>query len=465
MATIKMKKSPARNVHLKQGPSKLLQKINSSIDIDSRLYHEDIIGSIAHTKMLVKTKIISASDGKKIINGLNQIHKNISKGKVKFLQEHEDIHMNIEALLHNKIGTLAGKLHTARSRNDQVVTDFKIWIKNNAIKIENSCKSFQRALIKVAKNNTLTVMPGYTHLQIAQPVSLAHHCLAYVEMIGRDRSRMKDCIRRLNESPLGSGALAGTSFPINRKMTSDLLGFDKPTVNSIDAVSDRDFAIEFIFNLSLIGIHSSRLAEEIVLWSSQQFNFIMLPDELSTGSSIMPQKKNPDGAELVRAQAAQTIGNLTNFLTLLKGLPLTYSKDLQDDKKLTFSSFDTIQLGLEVMTELISKTKFNEIEMKKAIDSSHATATDLADWLVKELSYTFRSAYQLTGKIVKYADDNNIKLGELALPELQKFDKKITKDILLVLSSINSMNSKKSFGGTSSQNVKKSIQYAIKKYL
>ena len=465
MRRTKMKKSLARNVHLKLGPSKLLEKINSSIDVDSRLCNEDILGSIVHTKMLIKTKIISSLDGKKIINGLNEIFKDILKGKVKFKQEHEDIHMNIEALLHNKIGTIAGKLHTARSRNDQVVTDFKIWIKNNAIKIESSCKEFQRALIKVAKNNTLTVMPGYTHLQVAQPISLAHHLLAYAEMIGRDRSRMKDCIKRLNECPLGSGALAGTSFPIDRKMTSNLLGFNRPTANSIDAVSDRDFAIEFIFDLSLIGVHLSRLAEEIVLWSSQQFNFITLPDNLSTGSSIMPQKKNPDGAELVRAQAAQIISNLNNLLVLLKGLPLTYSKDLQEDKKLTFSSFDTVQLGLQVMTELVNKTKFNVDKMKKAIDSSHATATDLADWLVKNLSYTFRKAYQLTGKIVSYADDNKIKLSELALPELQKFDKKITKDILLVLSSLNSMNSKKSFGGTSSKNVKKAIQYAIKKYL
>ena len=460
-----MKKSPARNVHLKQGPSKLLEKINSSIDIDSRLYNEDIIGSIAHAKMLIKTKIITSAEGRKIINGLNQVLKNIEKGKVKFQQRYEDIHMNIEALLHNKIGTLAGKLHTARSRNDQVVYDFKLWIKKNSLEIDKKCKDFQKALIDVAKKNTSTVMPGYTHLQVAQPVSLSHHCLAYVEMIGRDRSRIKDCIARLNENPLGSGALAGTSFPINRKITSKILGFDQPTANSIDAVSDRDFAIEFIFSLSLIGVHLSRLAEEIVLWSSQQFNFITLPDDLSTGSSIMPQKKNPDGAELVRAQAAQTISNLNTLLMLLKGLPLTYSKDLQNDKKLTFSSFDTVQLGLQVMTELVMKTKFNKNEMKKAVDTSNATATDLADWLVKNCTYTFREAYKITGKIVSYADNNKLKLGELTLPQLQKFDKKITKDILLVLSSINSMNSKKSFGGTSSQNVKKSIQYAIKKYL
>ena len=460
-----MKKSPARNVHFKKGPSKLLEKINSSIDIDSRLFNEDIIGSIAHTKMLIKTKIISFSEGQKIIFGLKKILKDIESGKITFQQKYEDIHMNIEALLHKNIGPLAGKLHTARSRNDQVVTDFKLWIKNNSTKTDRACKNFQKALISIAKKNTLTVMPGYTHLQVAQPVSLSHHLLAYVEMIGRDRSRIKDCIKRLNENPLGSGALAGTSFPIDRKFTSNLLGFDQPTVNSIDSVSDRDFAIEFIFTLSLVGIHLSRLAEEIVLWASQQFNFISLPDELSTGSSIMPQKKNPDGAELVRAQSAITISNLNAILVLMKGLPLTYSKDLQDDKKLIFSSFDIIQLGLQVMTELISKIKFNKKIMRKAIDSSYATATDLADWLVKNCNYTFREAYNVTGKIVLYADKNQVTLGELTLPELKKFDKEITKDILLVLSSINSMNSKKSFGGTSSQSVKKSIQYAIKKYL
>ena len=460
-----MKKSPARNVHLKKGPSKLLEKINSSIDVDARLYKEDIEGSIAHTRMLIKTKIVTSNDGKKIISALNQILKNIEKGKVHFDTQYEDIHMNIEALLQKKIGSLSGKLHTARSRNDQVVTDFKLWIKKHALQIDYECKNFQKALISVAKKHVSSVMPGYTHLQIAQPISLAHHCLAYVEMIGRDRGRLKDCINRLNENPLGSGALAGTSFPIDRQMTSKLLGFTKPTKNSIDSVSDRDFAVEFIFDLSLIGVHLSRLAEEIVLWSSQQYNFISLPDELSTGSSIMPQKKNPDGAELVRAQAAHTISNLNTLLVLLKGLPLAYSKDLQDDKKLTFTSFDTLQLGLQVMSELVSKIKFNTTKMKSAIETSHATATDLADWLVKNLNYPFRQAYQITGKIVAFADKNKMMLEELKLKDLRQFDKKISKDIFLVLSSTNSMKSKKSFGGTAPQKVKKSIQYAIKKYL
>jgi len=460
-----MKKSPARNVHLKKGPSKLLEKINSSIEVDARLYKEDIQASIAHAHMLIKTKIISAQEGKKIIVALQQIFRSIDKGKVRFEKKYEDIHMNIEALLQKKIGTVAGKLHTARSRNDQVVTDFKLWIKKHSLVIDQSCQAFQKALIGVAKKNITTVMPGYTHLQIAQPVSLAHHSLAYVEMIGRDRGRLKDCIKRLNESPLGAGALAGTSFPINRHMTSKILGFNQPTKNSIDSVSDRDFVVEFIFILSLISVHLSRLAEEIVLWASQQYNFITLPDELSTGSSIMPQKKNPDGAELVRAQAAQTISNLNTLLVLLKGLPLTYSKDLQDDKKLTFNSYDTVHLGLQVMTELIRKTTFNTKAMKDAIESSHATATDLADWLVQNLQYPFRQAYQITGKIVDYAVKKNVTLAKLSIHELQKFDKKITQDVFSVLSPIQSMKSKTSYGGTSPQGVKKSIQYAIKKYL
>ena len=460
-----MKKSPARNTLLKKGPSKLLEEINSSIEVDERLYKEDIEGSIAHTKMLAKTKIIKSNEGKKIINSLNQILNEIEKGDIKFQRRYEDIHMNIEALLEKKIGSLAGKLHTARSRNDQVITDFKLWIKKNSIKIDLECKNFQKALINIAKKNISTVMPGYTHLQIAQPISLAHHLLAYVEMVGRDRERIKDCIKRLNENPLGAGALSGTSFPIDRTMTSKLLGFERPTKNSIDTVSDRDFVVEFIFDLTLIGIHLSRFAEEIVLWAGQHYNYITLPDELSTGSSIMPQKKNPDSAELVRAHSAQSISNLNNMLVLLKGLPLAYSKDLQDDKKLTFSTFDTVRLGLQVMTELVKKSNFNKHIMKKTIDSSHATATDLADWLVKKLNYPFRKAYQITGKIVNFADNKKIMLSQISLNQLQKFDKNITKDILLILSSTNSMNSKKSFGGTSSQNVKKSIQYAIKRYL
>ena len=460
-----MKKNPARNLLLKKAPSKLLERINSSIDFDSRLFQEDIEVSVVHCRMLVKTKIISSKDGKKIINGLNRILKDIKNNKVKLDSKFEDIHMNVEALLHNKIGSIAGKLHTGRSRNDQVVTDFKLWIKKHSQIIDDEIKKLQKALIRIAKRNTSTVMPGYTHLQIAQPVSLAHHCLAYVEMMGRNRSRISDCIKRLNESPLGAGALAGTSFPIDRKMTARLLGFSKPTINSIDSVSDRDFAIEFIFVLSLTGIHLSRLAEEIILWSSQHFNFVELPDELSTGSSIMPQKKNPDGAELVRANASSVISNLNNILSLLKGLPLSYSKDLQDDKRLTFNAYDNVLLGLQVMTELMNKIKFNKKTMLQAVDGSYATSTDLADWLVKKLHYPFRQAYQITGKIVGYANSKNKSLSNMSLKELQKFDNNITSDIFRVLSPLNSMKSKNSLGGSAPETVKKSIQYVIKKYL
>ncbi len=460
-----MKKSPARNLLLKKAPSKLLEKINNSIDIDVRLFQEDIEASIVHCKMLIKTKIISVKDGKKIISGLNAILRDIKKNKIKFDSKYEDIHMNVEALLQNRIGPIAGKLHTGRSRNDQVVTDFKLWIKKHSQIIDKEIKKLQKALIKVAKKNILTVMPGYTHLQIAQPVSLAHHCLAYVEMMGRDRNRISDCIDRLNENPLGAGALAGTSFPIDRIMTTKLLGFSKPTINSIDSVSDRDFAVDFIFALSLTAIHLSRLAEEIILWSSQHFNFVELPDELSTGSSIMPQKKNPDGAELIRANASSIISNLNNIMSLLKGLPLSYSKDLQNDKKLTFNVYDDVTLGLKVMTELINKIKFNKKIMLHAVNESYATSTDLADWMVKKLNYPFRKAYQITGKIVSYASLKKKFLTNISLKEFQKFDNKITNDIFRVLSPLNSIKNKSSLGGTGPETVKKSIKYAIKKYL
>ena len=460
-----MNKNPSRNVHLKKGPSKLLETINVSINVDQRLYNEDIEASIAHTKMLAKQNIITNKDKTLIISGLNRILKEIKKGKINFKKELEDIHMNIENLLQKKIGLTAGKLHTARSRNDQVITDLKLWIKKNSIDLDRESKNFQKSLISIAKKNTHTIMPGYTHLQIAQPISLAFHLIAYVEMIGRDRSRLADCINRLNQNPLGSGAIAGTSFNIDRKMTTKLLNFKEPTINSLDTVSDRDFVVEFIFVLSLFGVHLSRIAEEIILWSSQQYNFISLSDDIATGSSIMPQKKNPDGAELVRSKAAIVISNLNNLLIILKGLPLGYNKDLQEDKKLIFDSFDTVKLCIEVIREIIEKVKFNKKEMKKAVDDSNSTATDLANWLVINLNYTFREAYKLTGKIVAFCNKKNINLDQLTLKELKKFEKNISNSAINVLSSINSIKNKKSFGGTSPQSVNKSIQYVIKKYL
>jgi len=460
-----MKKNPARNVHLKKEPSKLLEKLNASIDIDQRFYKEDIEGSIAHAKMLGKQKIISKKEERLIINGLQAILKNIKTGKITFKNDLEDIHMNIESLLFKKIGKIAGKLHTARSRNDQVVTDFKLWIKNNSLQLDKNLQSLQKKLINIAKKNTLTIMPGYTHLQIAQPISLAHHCLAYVEMFGRDRSRLNDCLKRLNENPLGAGALAGTSFPINRNITTKLLGFKKPTINALDSVSDRDFAVEFLFVLSLISVHLSRMAEEIILWANQQFQFINLPDELVTGSSIMPQKRNPDGAEVIRGQASIIIGNLNSLLVVLKGLPLAYSKDLQDDKKIVFNSYDLVNLGLEVMNELWLKITFNPKNMLDAVNKSNATATDFANWLVKNLNMTFRESYKLTGKIVGYATKNKKQLKDLTLKELQLFNKKISISSIKVFSSLESLKNKTSFGGTSPQSTNKSIKYAIKKYI
>ena len=460
-----MKKNPSRNTHLKKSPSKLLETINSSIGVDQRMYEEDIEASIAHAKMLGKQKIISKKEKAKIVNGLKIILNNINKGKVKFKKELEDIHMNIESLLFEQIGTTAGKLHTARSRNDQVVTDFKLWIRNNSVNLDKHLKKLQKCLINIAKKHTLTIMPGYTHLQVAQPISLAHYCLAYVEMIGRDRMRLKNCIETLNENPLGAGALAGTSFPIDRNYTSKLLKFNKPTVNALDSVSDRDFAVEFLFVLSLISTHLSRMADEIILWANQQFNFIKIPDELATGSSIMPQKKNPDGAELVRGHAGNVISNLNALLVILKGLPLAYSKDLQDDKKIIFSSYDNVCLALEVMTEVWSGITFNTNVMAEAVHNSNATATDFANWLVQHLQFSFREAYQLTGKIVAYADKKNKRLHQLSLQELQKFNKKINNHTKKTFSIDESINNKKSFGGTSPQRVKQTIKYAIKKYL
>jgi len=460
-----MKKNPSRNVHFSKGPSKILDAINSSIDIDQRLYKEDITGSIAHARMLGKQKIINKKEQSAIVSGLKAIERDIEKNKVVFSKKLEDIHMNIESLLFKKIGKVAGKLHTARSRNDQVVTDLKLWVKKESKILDSELKKFQRTLINIATKNTETIMPGYTHLQIAQPITLAHHVLAYVEMISRDRTRLEDCLYRLNENPLGAAALAGTSFPIDRKYTSKELGFREPTKNAMDTVSDRDFIIEFLFVLSLIAVHLSKIAEEIVLWSNQQFDFINLPDDLSTGSSIMPQKKNPDGAELVRGKTSIIISNLSTMLNIIKGLPLSYSKDLQDDKQITFNSYDNVSLCIKVMNEILSKSTFNKTRMKELIDNSNATATDLANWLVQNLRYSFRDAYVVTGKIVSYCSKQDRNIDSLSLDELKKFDKNITADAKKVLSATNSVKSKSSFGGTAPEITKKMIKLVIKKYL
>ena len=359
-----MKKNPSRNTHLNKGPSKLLEAINSSIDVDQRMYKEDIEGSIAHAKMLGKQKIISKKEEIKIINGLKIILNNINKGKVKFKKSLEDIHMNIESILFQQVGKTAGKLHTARSRNDQVVTDFKLWIRNNSVGLDNHLKKLQKCLINIAKKHTLTILPGYTHLQVAQPISLAHYLLAYVEMFIRDKNRFLNNFSNLMENPLGVGAISGTSFNIDRDYTTKKLKFSLPTKNSIDTVSDRDFVVDFLYASSICSMHISRIAEELIIWNSEGFNLITLNDKVVTGSSIMPQKKNPDPLELIRGKTGSIYGNLFSMLTVLKGLPLSYFKDLQDDKKFVFDTFDQLKNSVIVLNEVLKNIFFNKKNMK-----------------------------------------------------------------------------------------------------
>ena len=446
-------------------PSKVMEKINSSISFDKRLYKEDILASVAHAKMLVKQGIISNSDGKKIISGLNTIEKEIKKDNFQFKNELEDIHMNIENRLKEIVGDAAGKLHTARSRNDQVVTDIRIWTRHS-INILNEClQQLQEKLIFLAEKNFDTIMPGFTHLQIAQPVTFGHYLLAYVEMFGRDRSRFLDCLNRVNVNPLGSAALAGTSFPIDRNFTTKELNFLSKSHNSIDAVSDRDFVIEFLSVSSMTSIHLSRICEEIVIWSSDQFNFIKLSDAFTTGSSIMPQKRNPDAAELIRGKSGRIIGSLMSILTVLKGLPLAYSKDLQEDKEGIFDCFDTLHLSLQACTGMISDLQVNKEKMLASANLGFICATDLADWLVLELDIPFRKAHEISGKVVKFAEKNKCALYEIPLDIFQKIDERINKGVYRVLSIENSVKNKKSYGGTSPKEVLKQITYAKKRFL
>ena len=446
-------------------PSKVLEKINSSISFDKRLYKEDILASVAHAKMLVKQGIISNADGKKIISGLNKIEKEIKNNNFQFKNELEDIHMNIENRLKEIIGDAAGKLHTARSRNDQVATDLRIWTRNS-INILNEClQQLQEKLIFLAEKNFDTIMPGFTHLQIAQPVTFGHYLLAYVEMFGRDRSSFLDCLNRVNVNPLGSAALAGTSFPIDRNFTTRELNFLSTSHNSIDAVSDRDFVIEFLSVSSMTSIHLSRICEEIVIWSSDQFNFIKLSDAFTTGSSIMPQKRNPDAAELIRGKSGRIIGSLMSILTVLKGLPLAYSKDLQEDKEGIFDCFDTLHLSIQACAGMISDLQVNKEKMMASANLGFICATDLADWLVLELDIPFRKAHEISGKVVKFAEKNKCALYEISLDMFKKIDERINKDVYRVLSIENSVKNKKSYGGTSPKEVLKQITYAKKRFL
>jgi len=438
-------------------PSDIMDEINASIDIDRRMAEQDIAGSRAHADMLAEMDIISAEDNDAIQSGLDGVLGEIRDGSFPYRRELEDIHMNIEARLKELIGPAAGRMHTARSRNDQVVTDFRLWTRGAIDEAAHLLADLQRALVAQAGENTETVMPGFTHLQTAQPVTLGHHLLAYVEMISRDRSRLMDCAERLNESPLGAAALAGTGFPIDRDMTAEALGFARPMANSLDAVSARDFALEALAALSIATTHLSRLAEEIVLWTSAQFDFARLSDAWSTGSSIMPQKRNPDAAELVRAKASLVSGHYMALQGAVKALPLAYAKDLQDDKRLTFEAFDTVNLCVRAMTGMIDTITFKPESMRAAAAKGFSTATDLADWLVRELGLPFRDAHHVTGELVAMAENKACDLAELSLEMMQTVHADITADIMNVLTVEASASSRTSYGGTSPVRVAEAV--------
>ena len=442
---------------IKDSTSSLFQKIGSSINIDKRLYKEDIAVSIVHVEMLFKQKIISFKIKNKIIYGLNKIEKEISKNKFEFNKKYEDIHMNIEKRLFQIIGEEAGYVHTARSRNDQVITDFKIWIKSANKEINNRLNSLIKTILKLAEKNIDVIMPAFTHLKNAQPISFAHYLMAYIEMFNRDKKRFKNNLDNLNENPLGVAALTGTSFNIDRNYTTKKLGFNKPTNNSIDTVSDRDFVIDFLYSVSVCSMHISRIAEELIIWNSDAYNLINLSDKVVTGSSIMPQKKNPDLLEFLRGKSGSTYGNLFSMLTILKGLPLSYFKDLQDDKEIVFRSYDTLIGCLKIFEEVIKNLRPNREQMFKLANNGYITATDLADYLVKNHSMSFRKAYQKTAGIVNLAEKKKKNLNELSLDEMKKIVPGLKDDVFKVFDLKNSVNSKRSYGGTSFDNIKKMI--------
>ena len=442
-----------------QGPDAIMEAINASIDFDKRLYREDIAGSMAHAAMLAENGIISAEDAAAIHKGLTEIRAEIEEGRFSFSREREDIHMNIEARLAELIGPAAGRLHTARSRNDQVAVDFRLYVKRALQELEAGLSAYMGALLARAQEHAATVMPGFTHLQAAQPVTFGHHCLAYVEMAGRDRSRVRDALRRMDESPLGAAALAGTGFPIDRHRTAQDLGFREPTRNSLDSVSDRDFAIEFLALAAMTAMHLSRLAEEIVIWSTPQFDFVRLSDAFSTGSSIMPQKKNPDAAELVRAKTGRINGGLVALLTVMKGLPLSYSKDMQEDKEQVFDAIDSLSLALSAMTGMVRDLEVNVARMRAAAGAGFSTATDLADFLVRGAGLPFREAHHVTGRVVALAESRKVALEDLPLEALQEIDRRIGPEVFDVLSVDSSVASRKSFGGTAPDNVRQQVAY------
>ena len=439
------------------GPDAIMEAINASIDFDKRMARQDIEGSRAHAAMLAARGIISDKDGEAIREGLLTVLSEIEAGEFTFSKELEDIHMNVESRLKDLIGEPAGRLHTGRSRNDQVATDFKLWTREQFDAAIDGLDALMKALLGQADAGADIVMPGFTHLQVAQPVTWGHHMMAYVEMFARDKSRMQDARVRMNESPLGAAALAGTAYPIDRDMTAKALGFDRPSANSLDAVSDRDFALEFLSCASICATHLSRFAEELVIWSSAQFRFVVLSDRFSTGSSIMPQKKNPDAAELIRAKVGRINGSLVALLTIMKGLPLAYSKDMQEDKEQVFDAADSLMLALAAMTGMVGDMKPNVESLRESAAMGFSTATDLADWLVRELGLPFRDAHHATGALVKMAEDKGCDLPELSLKEMQSAHPEINQSVYSVLGVDNSVASRASYGGTAPDQVRQQI--------
>jgi len=461
---MKNKNKAVWGTRFNKATSKIFEQIGASIDVDKRLFEEDILGSIVHTQMLVKQKIINKKKGSKIISGLKKIRNEIKKNKFVFKKKYEDIHLNIEKRLFEIIGDDAGFLHIARSRNDQVITDFKLWIKKSSNEIIRKLNNLINTFLKKSEMNIHTIMPGFTHLKNAQPISFAHYLLAYVEMFKRDKKRFSNNIDYIDECPLGVGALSGTSYKIDRYFTSKKLGFRKPTNNSIDTVSDRDFALDFLASSSICAVHISRLAEELIIWNSDIFKLIKFDDKMLTGSSIMPQKKNPDPAELIRGRAGENFGKLQAMLTTMKGLPLSYYKDMQEDKKLVFDSYDILVESILIANELVKNLQPNKNRMLSLANEGYTTATDFADYLVQNDNLSFREGYKISAKLVNYAEKKRKKLNELSLSEVKRIRKNLNKNVMKVFDVINSVNLKSSYGGTSTKNIKKMISKLKKEF-
>jgi len=461
---MKKKNKAVWGTRFNKATSKVFEQFGASIDIDKRMFEEDILGSIVHTQMLVKQKIINRKKGNRIIYGLKKIRNEIKRKKFNFNKKHEDIHLNIEKRLFTIIGQDAGYLHIARSRNDQVITDFKLWIKKSSEEIIRNLNNLIKSFLNKSEKNIKTVMPGFTHLKNAQPISFAHYLLAYVEMFKRDKIRFISNINYINECPLGVGALAGTSYKIDRNFTSKKLGFKKPTNNSVDSVSDRDFAIDFLSAASICAVHISRFAEELIIWNSDIFKLIKLDDKMLTGSSIMPQKKNPDPAELIRGRAGKNFGSLQAMLTTMKGLPLSYYKDMQEDKALVFNSYDTLMESIIITNELVKNLKPNKERMFSLANEGYTTATDFADYLVQNNKLSFREAYKISAKLVNYAEKKKKRLDQLSFHEVSKIKNNLNKNVMKVFDVRNSVNLKTSYGGTSTKNIKKMISRLKKEF-